>query len=115
MPRPKSAHRHDPSYSLRLTTPRRKSHSCEDCTRGRYELPDRSRTEKLFSVRSIAPTTPGFQNPVGKCHGISSVDSRRIVWFHPVASETIPDAASRKGDRECIETRYREQLRGRAP
>src|SRR5439155_24172767 len=36
-------------------------------------------------------------------------DSLRIVWFHPDASGTTPDVASRKGDQECIETRCREQ------
>src|SRR5260370_37887957 len=86
--------------------------SCEDCRHERCEHPDRSRIEKRSLTRSTTPASPGFRSPEGKCHGISSVDSLRIVWFHPDASGTIPDVASRKGDLECIETRYHEQLRG---
>src|SRR6202035_1067965 len=96
------------------TTPRKKMPSCEDCRHGRYEPPDRSRIEKHSLTRSITPASPGFRSPAGKCHGISSGDSLRIVWFHPDAYGTIPDAASRRGGPECIETRYRAQLRGHA-
>src|ERR1700728_3373 len=87
---------------------------CEDCRPERYEPPDRSRIERRSLTRSTRPASPGFRSPAGKCYGISSVDSLRIVWFHLDASGTIPDVASRKGDPECIETRYPEQLRGHA-
>src|SRR5258708_6016317 len=89
--------------------------SCEDCRHGRYELLDRSRIEKHSLTHSTTSASPGFRSPAGKCPGISSGDSPRTVWFHPGASGTTPDVASRKGDRECTEMRYREQLRGHAP
>src|ERR1700683_3335965 len=87
---------------------------CETCRQGRYEPPDRSRIEKHSLTRSITHSSPRFRSPTGKCHGISSGDSLRIVWFHPDAYGTTPDAASRKGGPECIETRYPAQLRGHA-